>query len=226
MEPNNSVLQHRWEDLGLGKAPFKCVGMEKLPPASLSEANPSSYNAALLDLPVGYQLGTCAVCGTGINRNFLIHSHDGKRFAVGCECVNKVDDSKLISQVKALQRQAAAAARDKKRLEKWEANRIAVAAALAAQRVANGGKTDHEVRQEQLAAEASKRAAPFLQYAELLHDGARGFRDSCAASLRQGIVPQGKALNIMVEILSKLTTGKRRVQPEVAESLREFFLQA
>jgi hypothetical protein len=50
--------------------------------------------------------GTCAFCGTAIKALCQILSADGKRFHVGCDCVNKVNDNKLVSAVKLAIRKA------------------------------------------------------------------------------------------------------------------------
>lgn len=78
---------HKFERSGLGKAPFRCVGMtEKV------------YRAAP-DAPA-QPGGSCDYCGTGIRYCFGIRSSDGRSFIVGSECVNKTGDAGLVVAVK------------------------------------------------------------------------------------------------------------------------------
>lgn len=58
-------LVHPYQAAGLGTAPFECLG------------------AAIGD-------ESCRYCGRAIKNVFTIKSHDGKVFAVGSECVNRV----------------------------------------------------------------------------------------------------------------------------------------
>lgn len=80
-QPNAERI-HKFEAAGLGKAPFRCVGMteERWSPCPGVPAKPA---------------GTCDYCGMGIANVFHILSADGKRFRVGCDCVEKVGDSGL-----------------------------------------------------------------------------------------------------------------------------------
>ena len=77
---------HPFELAGLGKAPFQYVGFEH----RTFQASP--------DAPVQCG-GSCQYCGTGITNFFFIESSDGKKFHVGCDCVEKTGDKKLIKIV-------------------------------------------------------------------------------------------------------------------------------
>lgn len=70
--------QHPFERGGLGKAPYRCVGLVV-----------RTYKAAS-DAPeqVG---GACDYCGQGIKYQFIIRGADGSEFKVGSSCVGKVD---------------------------------------------------------------------------------------------------------------------------------------
>jgi hypothetical protein len=73
---------HKFEAAGLGKAPFRFVGM-----------NVNTYQAcAGAPIQAG---GSCDYCGTGIMYEFRIRSTDGKESVVGCDCINKVGDMGL-----------------------------------------------------------------------------------------------------------------------------------
>jgi hypothetical protein len=91
---------HPFEAAGLGKAPFRFVGME---------AQDLCYGERILNRKeyqkTGVSVttqpgGSCAYCGTYIRNMYNIESSDGKRFHVGCECVNKTEDKSLIKKVK------------------------------------------------------------------------------------------------------------------------------
>lgn len=89
METNNSeqtvaVKIHPFEKAGLGKAPFRCVGVE-------NRVGPINLGGGMTSGAPGQPMGTCDYCGTGIANCFHIVSSDGKRFIVGCDCVARTD---------------------------------------------------------------------------------------------------------------------------------------
>ncbi|UYD59186.1 hypothetical protein HPMBJEAJ_00071 [Aeromonas phage avDM6] len=146
---------NKWESQGFGKAPFRCVGMFKMP--NKDTATMQDYAA----LPQGYGAGSCHVCGTGIIYNYMIHDASGKKFVVGCECVNYTNDTKLIDEVKA-ERKAFNNAQ--KALETRKRNE--------AERERNGGLTDKEIAQKVAQAEwDAKREAYFDTHKELFDAG-------------------------------------------------------
>lgn len=67
---------HPFEKAGLGKAPFRYDGHSEI----TFQAHPGA--------PVQAG-GSCDYCGTGIRDAFWIKSADGRRFKVGCDCVEK-----------------------------------------------------------------------------------------------------------------------------------------
>ena len=78
---------HPFEEAGLGKAPFKFVGHERrVGPIDLGEGR--SVGAP------GQPMGTCDHCGMGIADCYHVESSDGKRFVVGCQCIEKLYNSK------------------------------------------------------------------------------------------------------------------------------------
>lgn len=89
------VMVHCFEKAGLGKAPFRFVGVVELPSPSLAAQNPEAYNAALRMIPRGVGCGTCCYCGQAIMVNCIVKSADGKRFAVGSDCIAKVGGAGL-----------------------------------------------------------------------------------------------------------------------------------
>lgn len=94
---------HVFEKAGLGKAPFRCVG--------LTEKVYQSCQGA----PV-QPGGSCDYCGTGIRWCFDIRSADGKRFVVGSSCVERTAPE-LVPEIKAARRTYKAEKREAERAE-------------------------------------------------------------------------------------------------------------
>lgn len=104
---------HPFEKAGLGKAPFRCVGMtRKVGPIRFVGKDGLEWSVGA----PGQPMGTCDFCGTGIADCFEIRSADGKDFIVGCDCVAKTcaKGERILTQVQKLardKRNAAAKAR-------------------------------------------------------------------------------------------------------------------
>lgn len=212
------LLIHKWEAQGLGKAPFKCVGMYSLPARSLAEHNPQAYQAELAQMPKGYDIGTCAVCGMALTNNFLIRTGCGRQFSVGCDCVKKAGDVGLVDAVKTRKR---AADREKRFLDR-EAERLA---RLQAQRERNGGLTDWELQEEQqkireqaentLKQQKGQAIQPIVQpVIDALDAKPTPFTTDMVSLLVNGELPEGRALDICrsiyAEDYARKTTGKTR----------------
>jgi hypothetical protein len=85
--PAKEPWVHPFERAGLGKAPFRCTGMEK-----------RTYQACP-DAPI--QPGaSCDFCGTGIMYTYMIVSSDGRNFVVGCDCVYRTNDTQLSEEIR------------------------------------------------------------------------------------------------------------------------------
>ena len=83
---------HRFEVVGLGKAPFQFTG----------EVTEKTY-CACPGAPV--QAGSsCDYCGTCIRYEFWVRSADNKKFKVGCDCIHKTGDHGLIQQISVAER--------------------------------------------------------------------------------------------------------------------------
>jgi len=123
---------HPFEAAGLGKAPFKCTGM--------------SENVFVIPGFGGGSKagGSCQYCGTGIRYEYHIVSSDGKKFHVGCDCVEKVSakGSRLLTEAEKVKR-------DFDRNKREETRRNKAEATLQAQRDTNGGLTNWELAQKQ-----------------------------------------------------------------------------
>lgn len=82
------VGMHVFERAGLGKAPFRCIGMfEKRHDLGNGESKPG---------------GTCDYCSNGILYVYQVKSSDGRVFGVGCDCVARTGDAGLIRSYKTL----------------------------------------------------------------------------------------------------------------------------
>lgn len=78
---------HPWEKAGLGKAPFRWMGVSrKVGPIRIIDKDGLEWMIGA----EGQPMGTCAFCGQGIAECHKIRSADGKDFTVGCDCVAKV----------------------------------------------------------------------------------------------------------------------------------------
>jgi hypothetical protein len=113
---------HKFEAAGLGKAPFRFVGSDRI------------IYQACHGAPI--QPGSsCDYCGNAISNVYYVKSSDGNEFKVGCDCIRKCDDAsliKIVTEEEAKKRRAVNAKRRetnaKKRLDrkasvvaKWEA---------------------------------------------------------------------------------------------------------
>jgi len=89
---------HVFEKAGLGKAPFRLVGMTvEVGPYKWFDPK---YPGVMMECGApGQPMGTCRYCGQGIKDCYWIKSADEKRFMVGCICVNKTGDTGLTSPV-------------------------------------------------------------------------------------------------------------------------------
>lgn len=77
---------HKFEIAGLGPAPYVFLRVEK-----------RAYQACQ-GAPV--QPGTtCDYCGTSIMFAFILRAADGSEFKVGCDCVHKTNDTRLIGAI-------------------------------------------------------------------------------------------------------------------------------
>lgn len=142
-----NVIDHPFENAGLGKAPFRLIGMYSIPSPALAEVNPAAYQAELAAMPRDCGIGSCAFCGMPLTHNFIIQSADKRRFSVGCDCVDKTGDAKLMSAAEKVELDRKRAIAAAKAAAKRAAQAAAYEAEMAAQRDRNGGLTDWEVEE-------------------------------------------------------------------------------
>ncbi len=204
---------HLFEHSGLGKHPFKLIGVYSLPSSGLASANPMAYQDQLKAMPKGVGIGSCAYCHTPLTHNFIIQSSDGKKNAVGCDCIKKVGDRGLIEAVKLAQRE--------QRREKKQAERIAlIKKKEQAERDTNGGKTDNELLTAEINKVTKKRAnkieaikimlEPFTE-AVRKASSYSDFARSMYAHLRDGDLSlYPNTINIIIDITVKHQTDNAR----------------
>lgn len=155
------AFTHKWEQFGY-TAPFKYLALITLPnPEGHPTAVQEAYcTVAKQNKHYGVFAGSCNLCGNGLKNNFVIGDADGNNFIVGCDCVQHLNDTKLITKVEKAEKLRKKAIRDAKAKAKWEAKAAKLNAELEAQRVKNGGMTDDEVERENWKKEqAAKREA-------------------------------------------------------------------
>ena len=119
IEKNDYEISHRWEQAGLGRAPYAFLGVSE-----------KTYQACP-GAPVQAG-GTCDYCGMGIRYQATWRSSDGKVFVTGLDCAMKSGDHGVIKIAKSerakLQQRQRRAAYNRK-IEKEKA-RIATATKL------------------------------------------------------------------------------------------------
>lgn len=151
---------HQFEFAGLGKAPFRIVGLFSFPSKSLAEFNPSAYNNQMQAMPKDVSCGQCQFCHTALTHNYIVKSSDGRKFVVGSDCVKKTGDHGLVEQIKLIEREA-------RREAKLKAMQAQAQAILNAQREKNNGLTDSELF-EKKKQETLDLRMPYIEKLELM----------------------------------------------------------
>jgi hypothetical protein len=91
---------HKFERAGLGKAPFRFVGVTDADSYGSSSVSGMSVVGTIGGCEVSTRIGgTCDYCGKAITDIYRIESSDGKRFNVGCDCADKCGDRGIIVSV-------------------------------------------------------------------------------------------------------------------------------
>lgn len=178
--------------------------------------------------------GVCAHCGNLISNHYIVEDAEGKRFAVGSECIASINgvNTQLLTEAHKAKLKADRA----KRKERKEAK-------LEAERKANGGLTNEEVKrqefrarhmeqlkaQQELDAEREREGliagVKYLPYVDRLRRHTNsGFALSVADELRNGRLPKGRGMDIMLDILAK-DAGRRgsKAYHEELKALSAFF---
>ena len=118
------IRLHPFERAGLGLAPFKFVSTNE---------KWFQANAGGLFKGPSKPGSSCDYCGTGIAHEFWCVSSDGKKFKVGCDCIEKVGDVKLLAAAKNAQkngqrakRQVANQIKREARQAEWDKPKLAL----------------------------------------------------------------------------------------------------
>lgn len=201
---------HKWESLGLGKAPFRLVGFAAFCGSAMAEANPEAYMRANAEASRALQAfgvsgGICHVCGHDLMNNYVIRSADKKHFVVGCDCVAKTGGAGMVNAVKEMDRKRKREAKEAARLARWEAERPAREArnARCEEYEAAISRVEDEARGERV------RATDWL--VGVLHGMAGEFVSSICRELMEGRSFAGKSTRVycILEDIYTRASGKR-----------------
>jgi hypothetical protein len=206
-----TILTHKWQENGIGFAPFRVVGLISLPPSSLAEDNNYAYQSMMHAAhqqanEFGVVLGSCQVCSNGIMNNYVVRDANGKKFVVGCDCVAKTDDSKMEDEVKVINRKVKAELRQAAWGEKMAKISQKANNEAERQRSVNGGLTDAEIAKAAADAKAAANAAQFDWLLSVLDGNGSEFAFSIADEIRRGRNPSAfsdRCLSIIADIYCK-----------------------
>ena len=111
----SSTELHPFERAGLGRAPFRFLGMS-VEVGPRRSVDPETGVTLEIGSP-GQPMGSCNYCGQGIAYCYHVASADDKRFIVGCDCVMKLartDNEKRDPVIAAIHREAKRIEREKR----------------------------------------------------------------------------------------------------------------
>lgn len=206
MEKSNKPTFKHWHNhYRMGAAPYRLLGVWSMPTVAMSETNPAAYEAEMKSRPT-FCNGSCDHCGTGITHHYMVMDADGKRFAVGSSCIEKLGDCDLVSAASKHRREQLAKARQEERIKRFESCKAAREATLDEERLLNGGLTnaelESEIRRENEKLRLNQRREVIAVFEEDLAKSG-DFGKSIVASFLKGSIPSGYALKICAEILAK-----------------------
>ena len=199
------------ENFQFGEAPFRFIGVWSAPSRSLLEQNPSAYNLQMQAKPKFCHFG-CDHCGTAIEHHYVLRDAKGDKYCVGSSCISKVGNVVNLSDAEAAERQRQRELRRARAEAKREQKRLAHEAKLDAQRERNGGLTDMELAMQKIEEERQQQRIANKQKYDFFISGlseAYGyFAKDVAQGLREGRLPSGRGVTIMLEIIAK-NAGRR-----------------
>lgn len=223
---------HPFELAGMGVGPYTFGGIYEMP--NLSEQSASTFGngnpyAEINSLKLKAGAGTCANCGMAISVICVVVDSNGDRWGVGSDCIDKIGEPALCSAAKVAvarrRSRKAAMRREAKRQqehEAWLASVSTKAGSLEGETNAQRIARENQERQDAEAVKKAKqdRVAQITgKFAVPIFDGRGGFCDSIAESLRQGILPFGRGLELAKEIYAKRfgRTGSKAFETAYAE---------
>jgi hypothetical protein len=212
----STVYTHKWEERGYA-APYSLEEVFELPHPKSTAYSQGGGAAQWKDASdalkaVGCSVGSCDICGTSLCNHYLCRDANGRHFVVGCDCVMKLDDSKLTTAVEKAETARRRRLSQERRAEKDRKRIAAHVAALDAQRERNGGLTDREVEDRQRQAEQARKVKRIAAANQWLIDGlqpanngGQGFVADMIARLRTtpltGFSP--RQIDVMCDIFAK-----------------------
>jgi hypothetical protein len=216
---------HPFEAAGMGRGPYRFVGLVELPDLSENSArnfgNSNPY-AEVQSYNLKAGAGTCACCGLAIRVICVVRDADGGNWGVGSDCVEKVGD-KCVSDPARI---AVAKRRNARAAQLREQRRLAAHAAwlLAPSRnnpaETNAERIDREGREQAAKLEARKAALEGrkAQFADVLHClTGNDFYNSLASQLEHGPLSSRQA-----EYAAKAVLGRRvKANAEAFDALVE-----
>ncbi len=202
----------------MGPSPFRFLYAFSIPSASLAEHNPTAYNNALAAMPrdLVSGCGTCSHCGMAIMNIFVVQNAEGKKYGVGCDCVEKHGGSGLVSKMKLAKQKMEREKREAKAAAKWEADRPAREI-----RIAEANRIAEEKKQAVKIALAARLAAQHPEVIKFVNENAKpdqwdtysdnGFLESLAKQIRNN----GYLSERQWEFVAKSILGTRRYSEKV-----------
>lgn len=209
---DSKVIVHKHFEMGT--APYRYKGLWSAPSKAILEANPNVYNLAMNGRPACCHF-SCDHCGTGINNHCIIADATGKLFAIGTDCLQKLNDVENLTQAKADQKKRQAAIRKVRADAKRAIERQEREDELQRQRDVNGNDmTDFDLQyhNKQVAANAAREVNSVdAEYFLTALDDANGdFASSIARQMRNDRrLPSNRAESITLEITAKFYSGAR-----------------
>lgn len=189
---------------------FRFVGIWSAPGSGTREHNISAYNDAMASRPAGCDM-SCACCGMGIIHHHMVRDSKNEQFAVGSSCIEKLNDTVLLTASKKAELDRQKDIRAQKRADKRQENQRKVEAELDAERLRNDGLTDHEVMRNKRDALEDSAVEQREVVLDELHTALRAaggnFARDMYRQLIAGHVPTGRARIILIEIMTK-TSGR------------------
>ena len=216
---------HKWEEKFGLVAPYRLITVITLPAKTLGESNPSGYNYAVQEAmeaarALGVSVGTCDICGTVLNNNFVCRDSAGKKFVIGCDCATKLDKCQFVTDIQKAERLRKADLRRAQKKAEMEAKIAAHRAEMDAQRARNGGFTDAELDEK---AHKEARKAEAMEnlgwlYDLLLDSGKGGpFISEIMTEIMEG---HSRSLNAFsprcLDILKSIATNKGKNKAALA----------
>jgi hypothetical protein len=219
MKTNATTLEapqsklHPFESAGMGRGPYRWVGMVEMP--NLSEDGAATFGggnpyAEVQSYNMKAGAGTCACCGMAISIVCVVRDADGNNWGVGSDCIEKAGDSHIGNYAEIAIRQRRNAKASQRREAKRQANH---AAWLIAPSRENPSETNQQridrqnaerkAREQSYQAEVDARKVQFADVLNVLTGN--DFYKSLAEQLSRGPLSQRQAECAAKAVLGRWT---------------------